>query len=675
MTTMPRRPAAAPPPVPVDFTNDELAGLYRELVVPRLIEEKMLRLLRQGKLSKWFSGIGQEAIAVGVTHALRDDDFILPMHRNLGVFTSRGLPLPRLFRQLLGREGGVTKGRERTFHFGVLEHHIVGMISHLGAMLPVADGLGLAEQLRGSDGVVAAFTGDGATSEGDFHEALNLAAVWKLPVIFVIENNQYGLSTPASEQYACRDLADRAVGYGMPGVICDGNDVLAVVRATREAAARARRGEGPTLIEFKTFRMRGHEEASGTAYVPKALIEEWAARDPILRFEAELDARRVSTAAERETLKKELKHEVDDLVDDALSMPEPTSTLEHELADVFNAPLRPVTADPRHLIQGARDARYLDAISDALREQMRRDPTTVLLGQDIAEYGGAFKVTAGFVEEFGKARVRNTPIIESGALGAAMGLALDGFVPMVEMQFGDFISCGFNQIVNNLAKTHYRWGGPVPVVIRVPSGGGTGAGPYHSQNVEAWFTHVAGLKVVAPSTPYDAKGLLLSAFVDGNPVLYLEHKALYRSARGPVPEGYYTVPIGRAHVARAGRDATVVTYGMDVVSALDAASVLAGEGFDVEVIDLRSLVPWDRETVLESVRRTSRALVLHEAPMTSGFGAEIAAVIGQEAFAWLDAPVTRVAGLDMPVPFSRALEEIFLPKRRLLPALRALLAY
>jgi len=658
-----------------DVDAAELSALYRALIVPRLIEEKMLRLLRQGRLSKWFSGIGQEAIAVGVTHALRADDFILPMHRNLGVFTSRELPLPRLFRQLLGREGGVTKGRERTFHFGVLEHHIVGMISHLGAMLPVADGLALAEQLRGSDGVVAAFTGDGATSEGDFHEALNLAAVWKLPVIFVIENNQYGLSTPTHEQYACRDLADRAVGYGMPGVICDGNDVLEVVRVTREAAARGRRGDGPTLIEFKTFRMRGHEEASGTAYVPKALIEEWAARDPILRFEAALEARGISTAAERDALKKEIKHEIDDLVDDALSMPEPSSTMDHELADVFNAPLRPVTDDPRHLIDGAPEMRYLDAISDGLREQMRRDETTVLLGQDIAEYGGAFKVTAGFVQEFGKARVRNTPIIESGALGAAMGLALDGFVPMVEMQFGDFISCGFNQIVNNLAKTHYRWGGPVPVVIRVPSGGGTGAGPYHSQNVEAWFTHVAGLKVVAPSTPYDAKGLLLAAFVDGNPVLYLEHKALYRSARGPVPAGYYTVPIGKAHVARPGRDATIVTYGMDVVSALDAAEALSREGAEVEVIDLRSLVPWDRETVLASVRRTSRALVLHEAPMTSGFGAEVASVIGQEAFEWLDAPVTRVAGLDMPVPFSRALEEIFLPKHRLLPALRSLLEY
>ncbi len=664
-------PLPSPGAVHADFSDAELLDLYRALLWPRLIEEKMLRLLRQNKLSKWFSGIGQEAIAVGVAKALQEDDYILPMHRNLGVFTTRGLDLKTLFRQLLGKDGGFTSGRDRTFHFGTLQHHIVGMISHLGAMLPVADGLALAMQLRDEPRVAATFTGDGSTSEGDFHEAVNLAAVWKLPVLFVIENNQYGLSTPVSEQYACRDLADRGVGYGMPGIVCDGNDLLAVLRTVRDAAARGRRGDGPTLLEFKTFRMRGHEEASGTAYVPDALFEEWAKRDPVLRFEQVLDQRQLLPADERQTLRRTIKDEIDRLVDEVIAEADPVSTAERELADVYAAPPAVERPEPGP----ARELRYIDAISDGLREAMRTHPPVVLIGQDIAEYGGVFKVTDGFVQEFGKERVRNTPIIESGAIGAALGLALEGFRPMVEMQFGDFITCGFNQIVNNLAKTRYRWGAAVPVVVRVPSGGGTGAGPFHSQNVEAWFTHVAGLKVVAPATPADAKGLLLAAFDDGNPVIYLEHKFLYRSAKGDVPSGYYTVPIGEARIARAGRDATIVTYGVGVPWALDAASTLAAEGHEIEVIDLRSLLPWDVDRVLTSVRRTSRALVLHEAPSTGGFGGEIAATIGREAFEWLDAPVSRLGALDMPIPFSKALEEIFSPKARLLSALRELLAY
>ncbi|HEX9992816.1 MAG TPA: thiamine pyrophosphate-dependent enzyme [Acidimicrobiales bacterium] len=661
------------PDLAAGWDDAQLRDLYAALLLPRLIEEKMLRLLRQGRLSKWFSGVGQEAIAVGVTWALRDDDVILPMHRNLGVFTGRGLDLGQLFRQLLGREGGFTRGRDRTFHFGTLEHGIVGMISHLAAMLPVADGLALAGRLRGSDRVVAAFTGDGATSEGDFHEALNLAAVWRLPVLFVVENNQYGLSTPTSEQYACARLADRGAGYGMPGVVVDGNDVLAVVAAVREAAARARAGDGPTLMEFETFRMRGHEEASGTDYVPPELIEQWAARDPLLRFEAVLDGRGVLPERVRAELRAWAKSEVDRLVEDALAAPVPESTAERELGDVL-AP-RPAPRRPLPPAGEPRELRYLDAISEGMREAMRADPSVVLMGQDIAEYGGVFKATAGFVEEFGRDRVRNTPIIESGALGAALGLALDGFVPMVEMQFGDFISCGFNQIVNNLAKTHYRWGAPVPVVVRAPVGGGSGAGPFHSQDVEAWFTCVAGLKVVAPATPADAKGLLLAAFGDGNPVLFLEHKLLYRAAKGPVPDGWYEVPIGRAAVARPGRDATVVTYGAGVPWALEAAEALAAEGREVEVVDLRSLLPWDTETVLDSVRRTGRCLVLHEAPVTGGFGAEVAATVGTEAFGWLDAPVTRLGALDTPVPFARALEDLHSPRSRVLPTLRDLLAY
>jgi 2-oxoisovalerate dehydrogenase E1 component len=692
--------ATVPIPRHDDFSDAELRTLYEALLTPRLIEEKMLRLLRQGKASKWFSGVGQEAIAVGVTAALEPTDVILPMHRNLGVFTGRGVDLPALFRQLLGKHGGFTKGRDRSFHFGVLPNHIVGMISHLGAMLPVADGLALGFQLKGDPRVAAAFVGEGATSEGDFHEALNLAAVWRLPVVFIVENNQYGLSTPVSEQYACRSLADRGVGYGMPGHFCDGNDLLAVIRAVREAAARARRSAGPTLIEFETFRMRGHEEASGTAYVPEALIEEWSGKDPLLRFERVLAERKVFSEEERQSLRKRVAKEVEALIDAAVTERDPESTSERELVDIY-APAVPFaraigtgaetrtdldatqpskTRDATHSNHGAGLAceqalRYVDAISDGLREAMHADERVILLGQDIAEYGGVFKVTQGFVEEFGKARVRNTPIIESAALGAALGLALEGFRPMVEMQFGDFITCGFNQIVNNLAKTHYRWGAGVPVVVRVPVGGGVGAGPFHSQNVEAWFTHVAGLKVVAPATPADAKGLLIAAFEDGNPVIYLEHKLLYRSIKGPVGSGLVRTPIGTAHVLRQGSDATVVTYGVGVHWALEAASVLEAEGRAIEVVDLRTLLPWDVETVVSSIRRTTRALVLHEAPLTGGFGGEIAATIGTAAFEWLDAPVARLGALDTPVPFSKALEEMSSPRTRLLPALRELLEY
>ncbi len=668
-------PVATPPdeiaPGP-GLSNLELRALHQALLLPRLIEEKALVLLRQGRLSKWFSGIGQEAIAVGVTAALRSNDWILPMHRNLGVFTTRSVDMLRLFRQMFGRSGGFTDGRDRTFHFGLPEKSIVGMISHLGAMLPVACGLGLASQIKQTNRVAATFTGDGATSEGDFHEALNLAAVWKLPVLFVIENNQYGLSTPRHEQYACERLSDRAVGYGIRGETIDGNDILAVYRATSEAAARARAGEGPTLLEFETFRMRGHEEASGIAYVPPGLLQEWARKDPLSRFEAMLEADGVISASEIESRRESSKAEVDRVADLALESPKPSSNRARELSAVCAAAPPPVAP-----LAGAttREIRYIDAISEALQIAMRRDSRVILLGQDIAEYGGAFKVTKGLVEEFGRDRVRNTPIIESGALGAAMGLALDGLVPMVEMQFGDFISCGFNQIVNNLAKTHYRWGASIPCVIRAPSGGGSGAGPFHSQNVEAWFTHVAGLRVVAPATPEDAKGLLLASFAEPNPVLFLEHKLLYRSLKGMVPEGYFTTPIGKARIARPGRDLTIVAYGVAVHWALDAANALAADGAEIEVIDLRTLLPWDKETVLDSVRRTSKALVLHEAPRCGGFGGEVAATISEEAFNDLDAPVTRLGGSDTPIPFAEALEEMLSPKPDLLPTLRRLLEY
>ena len=655
-----------------EVSSERLLELYRLLLFPRLIEEKMLNLLRQGRLSKWFSGIGQEAIAVGVTASLRPDDYVLPMHRNLGVFTTRGLDLVRLLCQLMGKGEGYSRGRERSFHFGTMEHHIVGMISHLGAMLPVADGLALAQQLRGTGRVAVAFTGDGATSEGDFHEALNLAAVWKLPVVFVIENNQYGLSTPVSEQYACKDLADRAVGYGMPGVIVDGNDLMAVVSATEAALARARAGDGPTLMEFKTFRMRGHEEASGVAYVPKSLIEEWGRKDPILRYESHLRELGILDETWRETLKKEMQARIETAVDEALVAELPPLDPAREIADVYAAELPEIK--PESPPEGE-PLRYVDAVSDALKVAMDRDPRVMIMGQDIAEYGGVFKITDGFVERYGKARVRNTPIIESGVIGAAMGLALEGYLPIVEMQFGDFISCGYNQIVNNLAKTHYRWGEPVPVVIRTPIGGGVGAGPFHSQSPESWFTAIAGLKVVAPSTPDDAKGLLLAAIEDPNPVIFLEHKLLYRSIKGAVHPGYYRYRLGEARVVRSGNAATVVTWSACVHQALEAAEVLAREGVEVEILDLRTLLPWDEEAVLTSVKKTGRVLVLHEAPLVGGFGGEIAAAISQKAFEYLDAPVARLGSLDTPVPFAKSLEQQFLPRDRILPTLRDLLKY
>ncbi len=650
----------------------DLKALYRALLLPRVIEERMLRLIRQGRLSKWFSGYGQEAIAVGCTWALEERDYILPMHRNLGVWTTRGVPLRPLFCQLMGRAGGFTKGRDRTFHFGLPERRIIGMISHMAAMLPVACGLGLAARLKREDFVALAFSGEGGTREGDFHEALNLAAVWKLPVIFVVENNGYGLSTPAHEAIPVEDVADAAVGYGMPGEVVDGNDVLAVIDAVRRAAERARAGEGPTLLEMKTFRMRGHEEASGTKYVPKKLFEYWRKRDPVDRFEAYLEREGVLSAAERKAIRAELEAEVREATEYALAQPEVESTPEAERADLFAPPFLALRA-PKPT---RRELRFVDAISEALRLAMEQDERVLLMGQDIAEYGGVFKVTEGFVKRFGKERVRNTPIIESGAVGAALGLAIEGFKPVVEIQYADFISCAFNQIVNNLATTHYRWGQPVNVTIRAPFGGGLGAGPFHSQSKEAWFCHVPGLKIVVPATPEDAKGLLLTTIEEPNPVLFFEHKLLYRSVRGPVPEDVYHVPLGKARVARAGTDATIVTYGVGVHWALEEAAWWAERGVSLEVIDLRTLIPWDRETVLASVQKTNRLLVLHEATRTAGFGAEIAAEIAEVGFEWLDAPVVRVAAEDLPVPFARTLEEqIFSARPRLRPALERLLRF
>ncbi|MEJ2162586.1 MAG: dehydrogenase E1 component subunit alpha/beta [Robiginitalea sp.] len=635
----------------------------------RLIEEKMLILLRQGKISKWFSGIGQEAIAAGVTASLNTEEYILPMHRNLGVFTGRDIPLHRLFSQWQGKSSGFTKGRDRSFHFGSQEHHIVGMISHLGPQLGVANGIALAHLLQKEEKVAAVFTGEGATSEGDFHEALNTASVWDLPVLFCIENNGYGLSTPVSEQYKCENLADRGVGYGMEAHILDGNNVLEVYSRVSEFARSLRKNPRPMLLEFRTFRMRGHEEASGTKYVPKELLDHWAAKDPLENFTQHLRDSGILTEKAEVSYKKEIAHQINDNLKKAFAEPAVDFNLSKELGDVYHPfEYKPFTTDTK-----TKNIRLVDAISEGLGQSMERHDNLVLMGQDIAEYGGVFKVTEGFLEAFGKDRVRNTPICESGIVSTSMGLSIAGIKSVVEMQFGDFVSSGFNPIVNYLAKVHYRWGQPADVVIRMPCGAGVGAGPFHSQTNEAWFTKVPGLKVVYPAFPRDAKGLLATAINDPNPVLFFEHKALYRSIYGEVPEGYYTEPMGKAHRVREGGKVSLITYGAGVHWAIEALDELELE--EVDLIDLRTLCPLDTETIYDSVRRTGKVLLLQEDSLFGGIMADISALIAEHCFEHLDAPVKRVGGLETPIPFARSLEAGYLPQARLRLALSDLIKY
>jgi 2-oxoisovalerate dehydrogenase E1 component len=657
------------------YSNDELIDLYRRLLLPRMIEEKMLVLLRQGKISKWFSGIGQEAIAVGVTQALHSKDWVMPLHRNLGVFTSRDMPLHRLFQQWQGHKEGYSKGRERSFHFGSSEHRICGMISHLGPQLALADGAALAHQLKEEPLVAVAFTGDGGTSEGDFHEALNVAAVWGLPVIFIIENNGYGLSTPVSEQYRCKQLADKALGYGMDSVVIDGNNVLAVhdtIRGVREYCLREKK---PYLIECMTFRMRGHEEASGTKYVPKELMEEWGRKDPIKNYEQFLVTEGVLTEMEIATIRHEYKAYIDNELQLAEQVQPMLPDTSEEVQDVYairqSAPVLLPEPDPRDT--EVKEKRMIDAIQEALVQSMERDPKLVLMGQDIAEYGGAFKVTEGLMARFGKHRVRNTPLCESAIVGVTLGLALEGIPSVMEMQFADFVTVGFNQIVNNLAKIHYRWGQPAPVVIRMPTGAGVGAGPFHSQSNEAWFTHVAGLKVVYPSGAYDAKGLLNAAIQDPNPVMYFEHKVLYRSQSEPVPDEYYEIEIGKAKTMSEGEDITVITYGAGVHWAMDYQR--SHPEVSMHIVDLRSLLPLDYQAIKEAVARTGKVLMLHEDNLTGGIGGEIAAWIAEHCFELLDAPVLRCASLDTPVPFNVVLEKNYLAESRLETSIQQLIQY
>ena len=632
------------------------------LELPRTIENKMLNYLRQGKISKWFSGIGQEAISVGATYALKDDDIILPMHRNLGVFTTRDVNLEQLFCQLMGKDGGFTKGRDRSFHFGLPSKNIIGMISHLAAMLPVAVGYGLASKLKKQKRVILSFTGDGSTSEGDFHEAVNLAAVWQLPVIFLIENNGYGLSTPSKEQFKCKKLSDKGIGYGIKGLTIDGNDVLEVYKTITNIAKELRNGGGPVIVEALTFRMRGHEEASGTDYIPKSLFDKWSKKDPILSFKKYLETKKILNKKEQEKIDKKIAEKIDPSFEYAFNSNEPESDETNELNDVFKVyEFKKIDSSNSKV-----EKRYVDAISETLNTIMQKDKKTIIMGQDISEYGGVFKITKDFLENFGADRVRNTPIIESGILGASIGLALEGYKPIVEMQFADFVSCGFNQITNNIAKTYYRWNESLNITIRMPYGGGMAAGPFHSQSPESWFFHTPGLKIVAPSTPQDAKGLLNASINDPNPVLYFEHKYMYRSVKGMVSENDFNIEIGKANIKKSGSDLSVITYGMGVHWALDVAKKLETEGTNIEVLDLRSLLPWDKELVEKSLTKTNRALILHEANLTGGIGAEISAYIAEHCFKFLDAPVIRVASIDTPIPFASKIEkEIYLPVNKI----------
>ena len=642
--------------------------LYRKILLPRLIEEKMLILLRQGKISKWFSGIGQEAISVGITAALKKTDFMLPLHRNLGVFTGRDIPLTKLFAQWQGKKEGFTKGRDRSFHFGSVEHHIVGMISHLGANHGVANGIALGELLDKTGSIAAVFSGDGGTSEGDFHEAMNVAAVWDLPVLFIIENNGYGLSTPSTEQFRCKQFLDKGVGYGMEAYQVDGNNILEVYHETEKIAKSMRKKPRPILLECLTFRMRGHEEASGVKYVPKELFEKWGKKDPVKNYENHLLSSGVSQK-ELNEIKENHKAHINESLSHVFEMPEVTADKKEELEDVY-APFKPISIEPNN--DKTRKIRLIDAIREGLEQSMEKYPNTVLMGQDVAEYGGVFKITDGFLEKFGKSRIRNTPITESSILGAGLGLAIKGYKAIVEMQFADFVSCGFNQIANNLAKIHYRWGQAADVLVRMPCGAGVQAGPFHSQSMEAWFMHVPGLKIVYPAFPADAKGLLASAIEEPNPILFFEHKKLYRSVEQEVPRDHYNIPLGKAAVVSQGKDASIITYGWGVHWALELKERL---NLNIEIVDLRTLLPWDKEAVQKTVSKTNKVLVLHEASQTAGIGAEIAAWIGEKLFHQLDAPVARVGSMDTAIPFAKNLEDQFLPLDEMEIKLRELLTY
>lgn len=685
---------------------------YAYMKLARDFDARFENLLLTGRVSKWYSEVGNEATTVPAGLALEPGDALCTLHRDLGailaVYLDAGRIFPgfdfgavdpqkpepvailrRLACQLLGKGDGFSQGVERSFHYGYLapDEDIlhVGMISHLGSMIPVAAGCAFAFQQDGSDRVAINFIGEGGTSTGDFHEGLNMAAVWKLPLILVIENNRYAFSTPADLQYAAEKLSDRGVGYGIAAGTVDGNDPDAMAEAYDRAVARARRGDGPTLIEAMLGRMRGHSEGDDSLkVVPKEDLERYVAADPVPGYRRRILDEGVADEATVERLEQRVKDLVEEAIGQALEASPPTA--ETARRAVFApvpepSPVGPSASGPvsETMLEDARESTYVEAVTRALWEEMERDEKVVLLGQDIGVFEGAFRVTRGFHERWPH-RVFDTPIAESGTIGIAVGASLLGYRPVVEMQFADFVSCGFNQLVNVAAKLFYRWQIPCPLVVRLPSGGGAGAGPFHSQNPEGWFAHTGGLKVVCPATAHDALGLLKASIRDPNPVLFFEHKFLYRR----IKEKLTSAPgetdgvgrLGEAAIRREGTDLTLVAYGASVWAALDAARELETEGISAEVVDLRTLVPFDEETVLASVKKTSRVLIVHEDQLTAGFGAEVAARVADGGFTDLDAPVRRVAYPDRPSPFAKALEQELLPgKDKVLAAARELMSF
>lgn len=661
------------------LVNDDWLNLYIFMRKMRMIEERANELYHRDDspiVGRVYTGRGQEAISVGASYALDDDDVIAPLYRDLGALLVRGVTTRELFCQYMGRANSSNRGKDSGIHIGDRDRGIVSMISNLAASVPVAAGLGLMFALKDEPRVAMTFFGDGATAHGSFHEGINFAAAHRLPVVFILENNQWALSTPANRHNALDVLADRAAGYGIPGERVDGNDVLAVYDAACSAVQRARRGDGPTLIEAVTMRMEGHSTTDPAQYVPDEMYAAWEEEDPIARFRQFLVDQEVLDEERDANIEQKLRDEIEEAVEYA----EASDVLPAEAAaeGVFAVNETVSKSVPADALHNAAELSYRGAIRDALRVALASDERVFLLGEDI-EYGGVYGVTKDILDDFGPHRIVDTPIAETAIVGAATGAALFGMRPVAEIQFADFIAPAMDELVNMTAKYHYRTEWPVPLVIRTPAGaiieshGSTG--PFHSQSPEAWFVHTPGIKVVVPATAYDAKGLLLAAIEDPNPVLFLEQKALY-NLREPVPDGYYTLPLGEAAVRREGRDLSIITYGAMVQESLDAADVLAGEGVDAEVVDLRTLVPLDREAVLATSRKTGKILVVHEANLSAGVGGEIAALIAQHAFEWLDGPVTRVAAPDTPTPSAKSLAEYWYPDAtKIASAARKLAAY